>query len=90
VKRLAFMLLAACGGVEIKPPNTAQACARAVECGALEDASACVACLEHVRPELLELADDLPSLDTLDCATLTLAVRTTNLPACVAERWYGP
>ncbi len=91
----ALVLLAfACGqqptkSSDILSPNTFEACEKAVDCGALDDVSACAACLEHVNPVLLQFADNIPSLETVDCSTLTQAIASTNLTTCVTERWYG-
>jgi hypothetical protein len=86
--RALLLLLVACGApVALEPPNTVQACEHAAECGVLADVPACVTCLEHVDPKLLPLVEALPPLETVDCATLAAAVRATNLPECVAEKW---
>lgn len=87
--RVMLLMLSACGSATIEQPNTVTACGLAVSCGVLSDEPACVACLEHVNPALMQFADDLPPLDTVDCATLAQAVNTTNLPECVSSRWYG-
>jgi hypothetical protein len=92
-----MLALAACGHVEaIKPPNTISACDRALVCGAILDGQhdACVACLEHVDPEVLadlrEKHGDLPPLDSVSCETIASVVKLTNLGQCIDSRWYGP
>ena len=95
---LVMLALAACGSVEaIKPPNTVSACDRALTCGAILKGQhdACVACLEHVDPEVLadlrEKHGDLPPLDSVSCETIAAVVNEwTNLKMCVVGRWYGP
>ncbi len=89
VIRAALLLLASCGSASIEPPNTVKACALAASCGVVSDEPACVACLEHVDPVFLPFVEDLPPLDTVDCATLIRAVSATNLPECINARWYG-
>ena len=96
--RALLLLLVACGASEpvaepeILPPNTEQACFRAIRCGVFlpEQRDPCVACLEHVDPALLPFADDLPPLETVECDKLAQAIAATNLPTCVTNRWYGP
>jgi hypothetical protein len=102
MRALLAIALVACGNYPGSPesslaqPNTHQACARAVRCGVFAESeySACVACLEHVDPVVLnklrEEYGDLPPLDQVDCDTLrTVCSETTNVAECVHEKWYG-
>jgi hypothetical protein len=96
--RLALLFLAACGSapVALVQPNTHTACARAVRCGTFAESEygACVACLEHVDPVVLnklrEEYGELPPLEQVDCDTLrTVCEDTTNIASCVRGKWWG-
>jgi hypothetical protein len=98
--RAALLMLVACGSAPVAqsplPPNTHQACMRAVRCQVFAEHEfyACVNCLEHVDQVLLaklrEEYGDLPPLDQVDCDTLRVVCdETTNIAQCVHEGWYS-
>lgn len=100
----AFSLLAACYGTpgtiddlpEPLPPNTSDACERAIECGAIADnVGACVACIERsgVAPQwnarMVELyGDPPPPLELASCSAIADVASYTNLATCVVEDWF--
>ena len=99
MKILAFFILSSCGQqteTKILPPNTTQACDRAVVCGALseEQKDPCVRCLEHVSEESLarveeELGYKIPPLHSVSCEVITLVVHEyTNIITCVKGDWF--
>ena len=99
MKVLAIIMLAACGRspepIRVMPPNTAQACQRAVICEVFlpEQIDPCVACLEHVDPKFQALADEYLAANAIDdapCNVLTRLYHDSNLSTCVVARWYGP
>jgi hypothetical protein len=102
IARALALVLVACGAapvpreVEILPPNTEQACDRAVACEVFgpEQQPTCVACLEHLSPEAVEvvakLLPKLPPLNEIDCETIAYVSEQYNLTKCVVERWYKP
>ena len=69
---------------KILPPNTEQACRRAVNCSAfmVEQLSACIACLEHIDPradeQIKEYLKDNP-IESLPCDRVVLFAHQTNL-----------
>lgn len=98
----AAWMLAACGTApvvapKILPPNTNEACAKAVQCEVFlpEQIDACLACIETVADKWNAEAkaycgDECPRLRDLECSLVTQASHDSNLSACVAGRWYGP
>lgn len=97
---LAMLALAACGPLRvvpepILPPNVADACKRAADCGVFVSSQMpeCIACLETVaeqwNAQLAEVRDP-PKLSDVPCDVITALAHQTRLSSCVAGRWYGP
>lgn len=94
----ALLVLAACGhlGVApepIKPPNVAQACARAIACGVFlaEQRPECIRCVE----KLAELYDEqqhgeIPPIESIPCDVLAQFAHDTLVSECVVRRSFGP
>lgn len=88
------VLLSYCGAPlpAILPPNTELACDRAIKCEIFspEKRNTCVLCLEHVRPEYKELAEEWlkdNKVERWPCEDLRGFVAVTDLPECVAMDW---
>lgn len=96
MRAILAIALAACGPsvavVAPLPPNTSQACTRAVSCGVFLDSQhgACVACLEHADPKVVDAIGPLPPLDMVSCDDMARVASGTNLSECVSGLWYGP
>ncbi len=94
-----FGLVVSCGSSpiapKILPPNTEQACDRAIVCDAFLFAQrdACISCLEHVDPRanesVKEYLRDNP-IESLPCDRVVAFAHQTNLSSCVVGQWYGP
>lgn len=95
---LAMLALAACGSLKvvpepILPPNVAQACQRAAECGVvlLAQLPECERCVE----KLAELYDEqahgaIPPLESIPCDVLAKYAHDTLVSECVVRRSFGP
>lgn len=86
------LALASCGtSPVVLPPNTEQACDRAIECANIDadDRTQCVLCLEHVRPIYAEHAEDEP-ISSVSCERLDELLdldQTDSFHVCINENW---
>jgi hypothetical protein len=90
-------VLAACGSPviapKILPPNTVQACDRAIACKVflLEQKPECVNCIEKLAEQHADaLKQDLPPLDTVACDVIAKYAHDTLVSECVVRRSFGP
>jgi len=91
---LVGLMLAACGSTPaILPPNTVQACDRAVECKAVTtaDHEQCVTCLEHADPEKVQALEpylETTSIERWPCDDLVSYYARSNVSLCVEAKWH--
>ncbi len=95
---LLMLMLAACGTApavapKLLPPNTEQACNRAVTCEAIsaDDRDQCVTCLEHSDPEKMKEAEAFLEghpLETWPCESVRAFVSSSDLGVCINADWH--
>ncbi len=95
-------MLAACGSLEtvpakVLPPNTEEACDRAIFCGAFFpfQRPECLDCVDSVAAKWNEevkalCGDSCPALKDVPCDVIVDQAHKTHLSECVVGRWWSP